>query len=768
MHKEMSEDEIDIREIFSVLGKHKKKILFFAVLFAMLAAGYAYITPNVYSTYTTLEIGETKSKGISGSEDILAMAMSSGMTNTDTEMEIIKSKYLIERVLHNVDFRYRYYIKKNYRERELYSRSPLKVGLRKGKGISFLIHPVNTRYYKLEAKGIDLETFEAWRVENVYQYDKPVHEEHFDLTLHLKKEVELDKDATYRFIVLEQEDAIEEIQKKLSVAQTTKQSTILKITLNDNIPLRARQFVDALAKEYLKQEIERKTEEASKILAFIDKQLSGIDVNLQDSEKKLENFKKQSNMMSLGTKAEGVVSSMSEYESKLAQINIKSKMLDTLYAQIKNGKNFESISAAGLDLSETGIPKLIQGLHDVVLKRKVLLADYTESHPEVKKLTESIVQTKKIITSAIETLKVRVSKRKILLEKTIKEYEALMEALPEKEKIFGGLQRKFVVNEKIYSYLLEKRATTAIAKASTVSRSRILDKARIATKPTKPKRTLIILVGVIVGLIFGIMLAFVREFMDDKIKTEDDVRKITDLALLGTIPHIKNDKGSISIFDAPKSIASEAFRALRANLQFIQTADESMLISVTSTISGEGKTTVSVNLAAIISLTGKKTIVLNMDMRRPTLHKKFALSNEQGMSTVLSGKATLEDAIQHSEHENLDMIASGPIPPNPSELANSKEMLEVIEKLKEEYDVIIMDTPPLGLVADAVSLMRMSDVTLYVLRSAYSKKIYVEDMQHRIEKHEIKSLSLLLNDVKEEGKGYGYGYGDGYGYYDNN
>jgi capsular exopolysaccharide synthesis family protein len=196
--------------------------------------------------------------------------------------------------------------------------------------------------------------------------------------------------------------------------------------------------------------------------------------------------------------------------------------------------------------------------------------------------------------------------------------------------------------------------------------------------------------------------------------------------------------------------------------------EDTMLITLTSTVSGEGKTTVATNLSAIISLTGKKTIVLNMDMRKPMLHTKFSLPNNQGMSTLLSGKADINDVIQETDYENLDIISSGPIPPNPSELIGGENMLKVIESLKSEYDVIIFDTPPIGLVTDAMVLMRMSDVTLYVLRSEYSKKTYLVDIQRMMDEHQVKGFTLLLNGIKANKEGYGYGYGYGHGYYEEN
>lgn len=757
MSVEIEEDEIDLKEIFRTLGKHKKKILFVTLLFTLLAVIYAYITPNLYSASTSIELSE-KQKGMQ-SGDILSLAMGSETTSTNREIEIIKSRYLIRKVLKDLDMEHRYYMTSRYKKTELYKNSPFQVVLEKGKDIFFTIYPINEQSYRLEAEGRDSKTSKKWKIDKVCIYGESIETEYSDFTLYLKDGEKLDKEKTYHFIVREKNKVLVQIQQNLSVAPISNKSNILRITYNDPVALRAEEFTNALAEVYLIDEINQKTEEASRILDFIDKQLAGINGNLQDSENNLENFKQKSNMLSLGSKAENIVRKMSEYEGKLAEASIEEEMLNSLYGQIKKGRNIENISAAGLDLSTTGIPQLIQKLQEAVLKRKILRADYTAAHPEVRKLTQSISQTKKVIASTIKTLKLRVSKRKVLLKNTIEKYKGMMESLPEKEKIFGGLQRKFIVNEKIYSYLLEKRATTAIAKASTVNKSRIIDTALLPVKPIKPKRKLIVMVGFIFGMILGIALAFLLEFLDDDIKEEEDIRKLTDIPLLGSIPFIEKDKDSLKVIESPKSVVAEAFRALRTNLQFMTSKHEGMVVSLTSTIAEEGKTTVAANLAAIISLTGKKTVVLNLDMRKPTLHKKFDVSNVQGMSTLLSGKVPLEKVIQKSKYKNLDVIASGPLPPNPSELIGSETMLEVIEVLKDKYDVIILDTPPVGLVADAIGIMKLSDVSLYVVRSGLSKKGYISDIQRMAEKYEIKGFSLLLNGVKASKRGYGYGYG---------
>jgi capsular exopolysaccharide synthesis family protein len=293
----------------------------------------------------------------------------------------------------------------------------------------------------------------------------------------------------------------------------------------------------------------------------------------------------------------------------------------------------------------------------------------------------------------------------------------------------------------------------------------VVDKALLPKKPIKPKKKLMVVIGLILGLILGIAYAFFREFLDDTVKNEEDISRGTNAGLLGVVPKMGRVArgGTLQVFDAPKSEVAESFRNIRTNLQFMAPEAESQVIAVTSTIAGEGKTTISANLAGVISMTGKRVIILNLDMRKPMLHKEFNLRNNEGISTVLSNHALLADVIQHTAYENLDIISSGPVPPNPSELIQSKRMDDVIDKLKNVYDVIIMDTPPIGVVTDAYTLIHLADATVYVIRSEFAKKGFLKNVEKLYRTEGVNGLGVVLNDVNMKKYAYGYGYGYGYG-----
>jgi len=757
------EDEIDIKEIFRTVFRYKYMIILLVIISTLGAAFFAYFKTNVYKTTSTVEVRIENMRG-GGQQDVLAMAMDGGsMVNPDTEMEIIKSVPLTERALKHVDMTHHYYTTRRYKKVELYKNAPFEVGVLRGYGITFDLIPVDDKLYRLVVEESTDENRTKWSYDQEHAYGQEVVNDHFHLNVMKTKEM---KDMIYHFSVTDPKSAPYIVQGGVSVAQTSKYSTVLAISYTDNVPLRTQEFTNALTKAYVDRSIDEKNREAELKLKFIDKQLNRINDTLTGSAIKLEEFKRKSNTVDLSAKAKKIISLMSTFETQLNAIDIRQKMLDKLYKEIKSGENIESISLDGMSEQtvQSSLSLIIKELQGNIVKHKAMRQSYTNIYPAVRQLNETIVKQKKIIISTIKNLSQSITEKQALLKESIKEQQALLNTLPADERVYGELQRKFSVNEKIYSYLLEKQSETAIVKASTVSKNIILDKAPLPAFPIAPKKKLIVMVGLILGLILGIALAFVRSFLDDRIQSEEDVSHAIDVPMIGMIPHMKEEGGLLKVLETPKSAVAEAFRNLRTNLQFMVHGDRSHVIAITSTIGGEGKTLISSNLSAIMSIADKKTIVINLDMRKPTLHTRFSVPNKQGMSTLLSGSSNLESVIQKTQYPNLHVITSGPVPPNPSELIQSALMEKVIGKLREHYDVIILDTPPIGLVTDARTLMNLADTSIYVLRAGYSKKAFINSIKSLSKLHEVHGLSILLNDVKMDKSGYGYGYG--YGYYE--
>jgi len=757
MNNQIEEDEIDLKELFATIYKYKFSIILITIITTLIAAAYIYFKPDIYKAETTIEIS-SKSKPSLG-DDILSAALSSGAQDISTEIEIIKSRFVNKLALKNVDFIKHYYGVKNLKKIELYKNTPLDVNITKGYNIEFIIKPTSSNKFILEVKKTKDENGTEWDFYREVKFGELIKDKHFNLTVN--KIAKLDYDE-YRFLAKDPKYIADEVRKNLQVSQASKKASIIKIALEDNVRLRATEYVNAVANAYLKQSIERKTIEATKKLDFIDNQLKQITKSLQTSAKDLEEFKKSSNTVSISSKADIVIQRSAELEVQLADVSLKRKIIESLYNDVKSGKGLESISIVGMGNDGSSIISMVKNLQDAIIKRKILLQDFTTAHPEVIKVSNTITQLKHSILKTLKNMLILMKEKETLLKNSIAKEKKQIEKLPENERVLSNLKRQFLANEKIYSYLIEKRSEVAIAKAATINKNRVLDNAILPRKPIKPKRKLVIIVGLIVGLILGIFIAFLRAFLSNKIESKHDIEKATTVPIVANIPFIKDDANSLVVLKSPKSMIAEAFRAFRTNIQFMVQKERSYVISLTSTISGEGKTTVSMNLAGIISITNKRVILLHLDMRKPTLHEKFKLPNSKGLSTLLVGKDSLDEVIHTTECKNLDVIVSGPIPPNPSELLESEEFKNVILELRERYDVVILDTPPIGLVTDARLVLDMSDISLYVVRDRYSKKEFL-DIVNRLKHDGVKGLGIVYNSIKSSSQGYGYG--NGYGYY---
>ena len=756
MHIE--EDEIDIKALMATVHKYKYMLLIMTILFGISAGIYTYFQPNVYTATASVKVGLDKG---AVAKDVLSMAMGKGAVTEGTEKDLIESRYLKEKALKKVDFSHHYYTTQDYKEHELYTYAPFEVMMLKGFGYSFGLTVLDEEHYQLDLKNIEREDGSTLNYSQIHRFNEEVETEDFKLNILNIKPFHAKK---YRFVI----DKTSHASGKVTAIQTSEHSTIFKISYEDSVPLRAQEFANALAEAYVQQNVENKNREASQKLMFIGKQLAKVQKEIKYSASKLEDFRKTSETVNVDNKMEVVTTRVDAYEAQLMELSVKEEMLKSFYTQVKIGKNLETLSLGGITEKGSSLLTTMHSLQEAVVEKKILSEDYTSIHPRVIKVNRKIKQLKSIIINTVENMTETIEKRKKLLMVSIQKQRTVLNALPASERQFGQLERTFKMNEDMNSYLLKMKAEAEMIEASTVSKNRILDHALLPTQPIKPKRNLIVMVGLIIGFIVGLVLAFGIEFFNDTIKTEEEIKKLTPIPIIGTIPHMEDKKElwdeAIKIFASPKSVFAESFRNIRSNLHVLSKEEKSKVILLTSTVGEEGKTTLSVNLAAIMSMADKRTIVINMDMRKPTLHEKFNLPNTKGLSELLKGEIGLREAIHETKYPFLDMIASGKITMNPAESLMSQEMQEILDTLRKGYEVIILDTPPIGLVSDAKMLMKKVDINLYVLRTNHSRKMYVKTLNELVTLNHLDNVGIILNDVDfKKGR---YGYYQNYGYYE--
>ena len=768
-NNQIQNDEIDLKDLFKTIMKYKYIIALFAIIFTLAAAVFAYVKPSVYSSFATIELQEEKNSF--NADDALKQAFSGGSVNVENQIQILQSKSLQDKAIKELFLKTRYFTVKNYRVREFYKNSPFivldKVIEDTVYGTTFNLTPVDDESFRLEIRPISkyskrgilallgvqpFEDYELITYDKVHKYDEDIVTEWFNFSI--KKFAPLENEE-YSFSFVHPSIASNIYFSQLSVSQVSELSSILQISIEDGVSLRAKDLLNSLFKAYLEQEVIRKTEVANLSLDFIDNQLAEINTKLKSSESDLETYKEANDVIVLSDKAQTVTKQLVEYESKLQEISVEENILNNLLQYISKNQNLSGLTVGSVNFADPALAILIKNLHELSTQKDTLLLDYTELHPDVQKLNKSIASLRRQIIGSLQSNLKQLQQRKSASNELINGYKRSLETLPKQERELTRLNRHFSVNEKVYSFLLEKRAETAILKSSTISNARVLDEALNFNKPIKPKRVLIVLVGMILGIIVGLAYAFLREFFNNTIKNTEEIEKYSTMPIYGVIPFNKGKK--------TKSIFEEAFRSIRTNLQFLPQNEKSRVIAITSSVSGEGKTTISAKLAEIIAQTDKKVIVLDLDLRKASVHKEFGIPNNIGMSNYLTNQNTLEEVIKKTNEVNVDVITTGILPPNPSELILTDTMKNLLDELKKSYDYIIMDTPPVGLVTDALILMNYSDISFTVVRANYTRKEFIKNLDRLSKEHSHNHVGMILNGV-EIGDKYGYGYGVSYGY----
>ena len=744
----IEEDSIDIKTILEHLYANRVLISICVIIFTLISTYYAYFQPNIYRSTASVKVGLDEDQY---RKDVVSMAMGKGAVNSSTEKDMIQSRYLAQKALKFVDFREHYYTKIHFRKIELYKNSPIRVDMIKGYGLLFKVTIIDNKRYRLLLDD---------RYNKINYFDKKVKTNDFELTIH---RVGKTTQKEYSFSI----DKKSKVFGSVSVDQDFENSTILQIHVEDSVALRAKEYANALAKAYVEQNIESKSREATQRVSFIDAQLKNITFSIKDASSKLERFRKVSKIVNVETKMKVISTRLDENEGLLSNLLIREAMVKTFYRDLKLNRRVESLSVEGLEDKESSLSHLMNKLHDALIEKKSLEEDYTNLHPLVIRVNHKISEIKSIVIHTVKNILFNIRKHIKLVSKNIKDEKKILNRLPKNARIYGQLDSKFKMNEEIYAYLLKRRSEAEMVRASTVSKNRLLDKALLPRTPVKPKRVIIVLIGIVLGFIVGLLLSALKIMLDTKIKNENDISKIVTYPILGVIPTFNNSnnswKSNIKVMESINSVVSESFRHLRSSLQFLVNHKKSKIILVTSTIGQEGKTTISVNLGAIISLRKKRTVIINIDMRKPTLHDRFNLPNKKGLSELLNGRVDLKSILQHTKYDNLDIISSGVVPPNPSELIQTKKMYKVLYTLKNMYDYIILDTPPIGLVTDAKELMLFADINIFIVRADYSKKEFLENLKKYDFLKYVKTLGIVLNDfnVKEDHYGdyyYSYGY----------
>ena len=765
----------------TILTHILKKYFFIVVLLVFLSGVFAFLfmryTSQVFNALSIVQINEENK-----ASKVLKLESFEETKDLSSIIELIRSKEFLKRTFAKLPLNVRYFSKGTFLSSELYRSTPYKIQY-EIKSPSIYNIPIFIYFNEDQSFIVKYESggnvFETQSQPNKwFEIDGAL----LKLTItnfpHIEGQLYDLKQNEFFFILKNPKSIVYEHMQNLNVYLLNRYAKTIAISYNSNNAILSTEIVNTIAKEYIKYDIEKKKESTQNILEFIDNQLGIVYKNMDETEKQLQQFRKENKINMQYSSATSpfpiFTAKINEFEEEMLNIEFELAALDRINDQINDSKSnynvYDLIAILSGTKSETILTSILNNLQLLLNKREQLLNDVTLNNHKIKVIDKQLITQKDLLLNFVNISITRLQSRKIDYEKKINEYEQkLFNETDYNGLEFNKLDRLYTINEGFYNQLIQKKAEYLISQAGYVSENEILEIAETPRSPVYPVKEKIFLIFILSGVFLGISIILLKYLFYNEITSIQNLRNYTNAPILGGIPtyHKELPVSQLLVNKNPNSIHTEAFRTLRSNLQFISKGLEKSIVAISSTIAGEGKTFISINLAGIIALAGKKVILLDLDLRKPRIHKGFDVPNKCGVSTILINRTSINNCIFHSEIPNFDFITAGPIPPNPSELIIGKQMNDLIEELKKSYDLIIIDTPPIGIVSDALEHFKRADYPIYVLKSNLSKRTFIENIDSLIEEKEMSNLSLVLNATDFHYSGtYRYGYSYGYGYYE--
>jgi tyrosine-protein kinase Etk/Wzc len=770
----LREEEVHLRDYLKVILR-RGNILIVTFLAAFLGTAlWTFGTTPVYRSETLLRVKSTsRSQGILG--ELAAVTQANPV---ETEIEILKTRALAREVVRDRGLDLSVSIPNGFLRRMLRT-----VGLAKAPADcapdslaidvppALLGKPLELRF------GPDGMTWSLHDGQRLLAQDRVGNEATGadGLKVLVRRNKPLAGGGTCVVVKRSAEMVAEDLALRLKVSQVGRNTEVIRMTFQDADPRRAASILDAFNRLYVEKDIADKSKEATATLEFIREQGALAKERLDRAERALNAYQARTGVVALSQEAQLLVQRISDLEVELSRLQVTRTGLQQITRSIQDDATLNPAGISALGISSPELASLMNGYLSLAQKRADLLKDYTPENPLVKGLDAQMTLAADQVRVTAGAILGATIMRERAVDEVLAVYRVQLAKLPQIEQDLARFQKDVLIQEKTYGFLLEKEQDTQIIRASTVSNIRVVDPPVPATRPISPKVGQNLILGLLLGLLLGIGFAFFADYLDDTIKDMEDLGRRLRTACYGVIPFVREAherrkaKQPHLVIEHKHSPVSEAFRSLRTNVLLSSADTPPRVITVTSAGMGEGKTFIAVNLAAVSALTGKRTLVIDCDMRKPQAHVVFGIENEAGLSSCLAVQTDLHQAVKKTSVENLDAITSGPIPPNPSEMLGSSRMAALLERLKGEYELILLDTPPITLVADPLITAKLSDLTLVVVRSEVTPTSALKGALEQLEAVQVKASGVVLNAVGRTRMGrYGYRYyrhGYGYGRY---
>ena len=775
---EQSEEQVNIQELLFRYLIHWPWFVVSIIICIACAWGYLRLTTPIYNISATVLIkDEKKGGGASMSSDLEKMGLEgfvSSSSNVDNEIEVLRSKSLAREVVNNLGLFVTYMDEDEFPSKELYHTSPVLVSLTHQEAdklpgrmeINMILQPTG-------ALGVQITVGEK---EYRKQFDKlpavfPTDEGTVAFfanndTLSAVCPENITKERHITAFINRPFSVLKEYVNSLSIAPTSKTTSVVVISLENTNTRRGRDYINKLLEMYNINANNDKNEVAQKTAEFIDERIGIISKELGSTEQDLENFKRSAGITDLSSEAQIALTGNAEYEKKRVENQTQINLVMDLQRYMK-GNEYE-VLPSNIGLQDAASAGAIDRYNQMLVERKRLLRTSTENNPTIINLDTSIRAMRTNVQATLDaTLKgLQITKEDLAREAS--RYSRRINDAPTQERQFVSIARQQEIKSGLYLMLLQKREENAITLAATANNVKIIDEALADDNPISPKKTIVYLAALVLGVGLPVGVIYLIGLTKFKIEGRADVEKLTSLPVVGDIPLADEKTGSIAVFENQNNLMSETFRNVRTNLQFMLENGKNVIL-VTSTISGEGKSFISANLAISLSLLGKKVVIVGLDIRKPGLNKVFNIpKKEHGITQYLTNTtANLMDFVQPSDiNKNLFILPGGTVPPNPTELLARGGLEKAIETLKANFDYVILDTAPVGMVTDTLLIGRVADLSVYVCRADYTHKAEFTLINELAENNKLPNLCIAVNGLDLNSRKYGYYYGYGkYGKY---
>ena len=793
-------DEIDIMRYISLFTSNW--IWIAVALFLALSAAYAFnrYAPRIYNVKSTILIDEEPSNsGISAIQNLLPSGdYSVTWRNLENEIAILESYSLNYRVMEEMPEFHIAYVpvtRHGFLGQRMYKTSPFivhKLSDKQPYGLQAVIHfdspttftvdvdedevkPESVSQDTLDKKsGKKIQVKAPVSPDHVYRLGEPYVNYGFCFTIEARDTIKSKIKSDSKFLIWFEspENLANDYRSKLTVKPTKEGASVFILSYTGYSPQQGADYLNKLMERYNQQGLDWKNRAAESTIMFIEDQLGLISDSLNKAENSMENFRLNNRFVDLTQEGSLVLERLEKFENEKNALGLQMQyylyLQDYLESREQNGS---LISPSVMGVTDPALIKLVEEFSSMQQKKKQVDFAMKDNSPLAEVADK---QTEGARASLLENVKSGINQLKIstdAVNRHIKSVEEDLDKLPGTQRRLIGIQRKFDLNNSVYTFLLERRAEAGIARASQMSDNRIIDYAVPHNSSLiSPKVMKNYVLALVLGLLIPMLLIVLLDLLNNKIIGRHDIEALTKAPILGFISH-SDYHIEVPVAEKPGSTLAESFRAVRTSLGFYTGQTKCPVIVVSSPVSGEGKTFVSANLASIFAMMDKKVLIVGLDMRKPRVHTILNAGNGSGISHYLSNNATFEEIVTQTSIDNLFFVPSGPVPPNPAELIGSPRMAEFINRARNEFDMIIIDTPPVGIVTDAHLLGQYANVTLFVIRQRYTTRESVSLLNDIFLKGEMGSIALVVNDISASGYyGYGlrYGYSLGYGhrYYD--